>query len=94
VVGIAGIEGNGQSELALILAGILKPKKGSILYKNEENKIFDLVKLNPNKISKLGISHVPEDRHKYGCILGETVETNLVLNQIDNKKFSNGFFLK
>lgn len=94
IVGIAGIEGNGQSELALILTGILRPKNGSILYKNEENKIFDLTKLNPNKISKLGISHVPEDRHKYGCILDETVELNLILNQIDNKNFSNNFFLK
>ena len=94
IVGIAGIEGNGQSELALILTGILKPKKGSILYKNEENKVFDLVRLNPNKISKLGISHVPEDRHKYGCILDETVEINLILNQINDKKFSNNFFLK
>lgn len=94
IIGVAGIEGNGQSELALILTGILKPKNGSILYRNEENKIFNLNKLNPNKISKLGISHVPEDRHKYGCILDETVEINLILNQIDDKKFSNNFFLK
>lgn len=94
IIGVAGIEGNGQSELALILTGILKPKNGSILYRNEENKIFNLNKLNPNKISKLGISHVPEDRHKYGCILDETVEVNLILNQIDDKKFSNNFFLK
>ena len=92
IVGIAGIEGNGQSELALILTGILKATKGSILYKNEEKKIFDLTKLNPNKISRLGISHIPEDRHKYGCILDETVEINLILNQIDNKNFSNNFF--
>ena len=94
IVGVAGIEGNGQSELALILTGILKPKNGSILYKNDENKIFDLTKLNSNKISKLGIAHIPEDRHKYGCILDETVEINLILNQIDDKKFSNNFFLK
>ncbi len=94
IVGIAGVEGNGQSELALILTGILKASGGSILYHNENNEVFDLTILNPNKISKLGISHVPEDRHKYGCILDETVEINLILNQIDDKKFSNNFFLK
>lgn len=93
IVGIAGIEGNGQSELALAIAGIQHPNKGKIVYRMSGLDI-DITKQTPKTISKLGISHVPEDRHKYGCILDETVAFNLVSNQIDDNLFSKLGFLK
>lgn len=93
IVGIAGIEGNGQSELALALAGIQHPDKGTIEFR-VSNLDIDITHEVPKVISNLGISHVPEDRHKYGCILDETVAFNLVSNQIDNKLFKTMGFLR
>lgn len=93
IVGIAGIEGNGQSELALALTGIQHPDAGKIIF-NVSGTEVDITKQSPKTISKLGVSHVPEDRHKYGCILDETVAFNLISNQIDNKLYSSFGFLK
>lgn len=93
IVGIAGIEGNGQSELALAIAGIQHPEKGKITFRVSGLDI-DITKQTPKTISKLGISHVPEDRHKYGCILDETVAFNLVTNQIDDRLYSKFGLLK
>lgn len=93
IVGIAGIEGNGQSELALALAGIQHPDKGKIFF-TVSGLETDITKETPGIISNLGLSHVPEDRHKYGCILDETVAFNLISNQINNKLYNRFGFLK
>ncbi|MCQ3907516.1 MAG: ABC transporter ATP-binding protein [Mycoplasmoidaceae bacterium] len=93
IVGIAGIEGNGQSELALALAGIQHPDGGKITF-YVSGLDTDITKESPKIISRLGLSHVPEDRHKYGCILDETVAFNLVCNQVHREMFSRFGFLK
>ncbi|XQP55241.1 MAG: ABC transporter ATP-binding protein [Mycoplasmoidaceae bacterium] len=93
IVGIAGIEGNGQSELALALAGIQHPDKGKITF-YVSGLDTDITNETPKIISNLGLSHVPEDRHKYGCILDETVAYNLISNQINNKLYNRFGFLK
>lgn len=93
IVGIAGIEGNGQSELALALSGIQHPDKGKIFF-TVSGLDADITHETPKIISNLGLSHVPEDRHKYGCILDETVAFNLISNQIDNKLYNKFGFLK
>lgn len=93
ILGIAGIEGNGQTELALALAGLQKVKGGKITFKVSGVDI-DITHCSPKTISNLGLSHVPEDRHKYGCVLDESVAYNLVSNQIDNKLFSKFGFLR
>ncbi len=93
IVGIAGIEGNGQSELALALAGIQHPDEGKITFFVSGLDV-DITNETPGIISNLGLSHVPEDRHKYGCILDESVAFNLISNQIDNHMFSKFGFLR
>ncbi|MCQ3908169.1 MAG: ABC transporter ATP-binding protein [Mycoplasmoidaceae bacterium] len=93
IVGIAGIEGNGQSELALALAGLQHPDKGKITF-YVSGLDTDITHETPHIISNLGLSHVPEDRHKYGCILDETVAFNLISNQINNKLYNRFGFLK
>ncbi len=93
IVGIAGIEGNGQSELALAIAGIQHPESGKITFRVSGLDV-DITKETPKVISEIGISHVPEDRHKYGCILDETVAFNLVSNQIDSNLYSKFGILK
>ncbi|MCQ2748392.1 MAG: ABC transporter ATP-binding protein [Mycoplasmoidaceae bacterium] len=93
IVGIAGIEGNGQSELALALAGIQHPDAGKITF-CVSGLDTDITHETPKIISNLGLSHVPEDRHKYGCVLDETVAYNLVTNQIDSQLYNRFGFLK
>ncbi|MDR0675160.1 MAG: ABC transporter ATP-binding protein [Mycoplasmataceae bacterium] len=95
ILGIAGVEGNGQTELALAIGGLLKPISGDIKLVDaaQNNKTHYLNHLTVKEIYKLGISHIPEDRHKYGLLLDETVAFNCVTPQIDEKPFSRFGFL-
>ncbi|MGT2799242.1 ABC transporter ATP-binding protein [Streptococcus marmotae] len=74
VVGIAGIDGNGQSELIQAITGLRKVKSGKILIKGE-----DVVGKTPRKITEMNVSHVPEDRHRDGLVLQMTVAENIAL---------------
>ncbi len=74
IVGIAGIDGNGQSELVQALTGLRKAESGSV-----ELKDTDITNLRPRKITESGVGHVPEDRHRYGLILDMSIAENLVL---------------
>lgn len=74
VVGIAGIDGNGQSELIQAITGLRKIKSGSITIKGEE-----IAGKSPRKITEMQVSHVPEDRHRDGLVLPMTVAENISL---------------
>lgn len=89
IFAIAGVEGNGQSELALMLAGIIPNGKANIFLDN-----IDITKLSINKRIKSGISSIPEDRHKHGLVLDMPIDKNTVLDQIDDEKFSKFGLLK
>ncbi len=74
IVGIAGIDGNGQSELIQAITGLRKVKSGKISIKGE-----DVTHYSPRKITELSVGHVPEDRHRDGMILDMTVAENFAL---------------
>ena len=74
IVGIAGIDGNGQSELVQAITGLRKVKAGSITIKGQ-----DVTKLSSRKITELSVGHVPEDRHRDGLVLEMTMAENLAL---------------
>ncbi|MET3557302.1 simple sugar transport system ATP-binding protein [Streptococcus rupicaprae] len=74
IVGIAGIDGNGQSELIQAITGLRKVKSGQILIKGE-----DVVGKSPRKITEMQVSHVPEDRHRDGLVLDMTIAENISL---------------
>lgn len=74
IVGIAGIDGNGQSELIQAITGLRKVKSGKISIKGE-----DVTHYSPRKITELSVGHVPEDRHRDGMILEMTVAENFAL---------------
>lgn len=74
VMGIAGIDGNGQSELIQALTGLKKIESGTITLKGE-----DITNLKPRKITEMGVGHVPEDRHKYGLVLEMSLAENIAL---------------
>ncbi|AXI04484.1 ABC transporter ATP-binding protein [Aquirhabdus parva] len=78
IVAIAGVEGNGQSELAAILAGMLPTSSGRF-YVNGR----DMTTAQPKEITKAGIGIVPEDRHATGCITAMSVTENILLNHLD-----------
>ena len=74
IVGIAGIGGNGQSELIQAITGLRKVKSGTINIKGK-----DVVGLPPRKITEMKVSHVPEDRHRDGLVLDMTISENIAL---------------
>ena len=86
IVCIAGIDGNGQSELVFGISG-LEPVSGgkvSLLGK-------DITNLPIRKRSLMGMSHIPEDRHKHGLVLDYTLEDNIVLQRYFQPEFTNKF---
>jgi ABC-type uncharacterized transport system ATPase subunit len=85
ILGIAGVEGNGQTELVEALAGLRKPRSGSIQIGNSVT-----TRSSPREVRSTGVSHIPEDRQRRGLILGFTVEENLVLGRQYLKPFSTG----
>jgi len=83
IVGIAGVEGNGQGELVEALTGIRSVESGAIIFNGE-----DITKDSIRKRIDKGIAHIPEDRHKRGLILDYTMEDNMVLKEYKNEPFS------
>lgn len=88
IVGIAGIDGNGQTELVLALTGLMPIESGAVHFKGEEinNK-------STREITEMGMAHIPEDRHKYGLSLETKLEDNFVLQEYYKKPYSQGGFL-
>jgi general nucleoside transport system ATP-binding protein len=78
IVGVAGVEGNGQSELTAVLAGMMAPTDGHIYLGATE-----LTGRSPKDITAAGVGIVPEDRHAVGCVLGMSLAENIYLNRLD-----------
>ena len=89
IVCIAGIDGNGQSELVFGLSGLEKCTGGKI----EINGV-DITHAPIRKRSEAGISHIPEDRHKHGLVLDFTLEQNFVLQTFEQPRFHQMGFIK
>ena len=89
IVCIAGIDGNGQTELIQGITGLEPVKSGKITLCGENITHSSIKKRN-----KTGISHIPEDRHKHGLVLKNTLEENLVLQRFDEKRFQKMGFIK
>ena len=89
IVCIAGIDGNGQSELVYALTGLMKADSGKIFLNNQ-----DVTHMSVRKRNEAGLSHIPEDRHKHGLVLDYTLENNLVLKRYFHPEFSKRGFLQ
>ena len=89
IVCIAGIDGNGQSELVYGLTGIEPIVSGTITLKGQ-----DITNAPIRKRSTSGMSHIPEDRHKYGLVLDYTLEDNMVLQRYFEPEFVRAGFMK
>lgn len=83
ILGIAGIDGNGQMELAKGIYGLDKIKSGKIFLNNK-----DITNDSIRKRSIDGISLIPEDRHKHGLVLDYSLENNMILQRYWDNRFS------
>ena len=83
ILGIAGVEGNGQTEMVQMITGILSPDEGNVFL--EERLISGQF---PGQIRPLGMSHIPSDRMTRGCALDTTIEENLVSDRFTSPEFS------
>ena len=83
VLGVAGIEGNGQTQLAQAILGLLKTKSGSIYLEGKE-----ISRQSTKKIRKAGVGSIPDDRQGMGLILSMRIFENMVLNEYDEKPFA------
>jgi simple sugar transport system ATP-binding protein len=88
ILGIAGVEGNGQTELIEVLTGLREPTSGTISLLEK-----DLINASPEKRIRLGISHIPEDRYKRGMILEFNIQENLILGGQRDRFTRNGVTL-
>ena len=88
ILGIAGVDGNGQTELIEVLTGLRKISSGRILLNGKEisNQL-------PRAISESGVSHIPEDRHKRGLILDFSISENMALQTYFHPAFNRYGFL-
>ena len=89
IVCIAGIDGNGQTELIYGITGLEKTSGGSITLCGK-----NITKSSIHNKSAAGMSHIPEDRHKHGLILDFTLEQNMVLQRFKEKRFQNHGFIR
>lgn len=89
IVGIAGVQGNGQTELVNAVSGLQRATSGSIRLLGEE-----VSKASPRQITRLGSAHVPEDRQADGLVLSFPVAENLVLCSYEQAPFSKGVLLQ
>lgn len=83
ILGIAGIDGNGQSELIQAISGLTSVESGSIELLGKE-----IANESPRTITETGFGHIPEDRHRHGLILDMKLENNMVLQSYYKEPFS------
>ena len=83
VLGIAGIDGNGQTELIEAISGLKKPESGKVLLNGK-----DVTGHTPRKMTEAGIGHIPQDRHKHGLVLDYSIRDNMVLQTYYKEPFS------
>jgi simple sugar transport system ATP-binding protein len=88
IIGIAGVDGNGQSELIEALTGLKKVTTGTISLNGKQ-----IQNMKPRKITEAGVGHIPEDRHKHGLVLDFSIGENIVLQTYYQEPFSSGGIL-
>jgi len=85
VLGVAGVQGNGQTELVYALTGLRPPATGTVRILGA-----DISQANPRQVTEKGVAHVPEDRQKHGLVLSFPVSDNIALNTYYLPPFAKG----
>ena len=88
ILGIAGVQGNGQTELVEALTGLRTVQEGTVAIDGQ-----DVTNATPRKITESGVGHIPEDRQEDGLVLSFPVHDNFVLNTYYREPFSKGMVI-
>jgi simple sugar transport system ATP-binding protein len=88
IVGIAGVQGNGQTELVEAITGLSEPSSGQVIINGR-----NITGLGTNVAIDAGIGHIPEDRHHHGLVLSYSVAENMVLSTYDIAPFAKGIVI-
>nr|WP_285890716.1 ABC transporter ATP-binding protein [Mesobacillus maritimus] len=83
IVGIAGVDGNGQTELIEAITGLRKAESGRVKINGK-----NVLNFSPRKVTETGLGHIPQDRHKHGLVLNYSVGENMVLQTYYQKPYS------
>lgn len=83
ILGIAGVDGNGQTELIEAITGLRKAESGVVKINGK-----NVLNLPPRKVTESGLGHIPQDRHKHGLVLNYTIGENMVLQTYYQKPYS------
>jgi simple sugar transport system ATP-binding protein len=83
ILGVCGVEGNGQTELVQAITGLTRPERGTIRLRGR-----DVTALSVGERIALGLAHVPEDRQRLGLVLDMPLDQNLVLHGYDRRPYS------
>jgi len=86
ILGIAGVEGNGQRELVEAICSMRPRLSGEVVIKG-----ISIGNMNPRAAHLAGVSHIPEDREKHGLVTSYSIADNLVLNRFDQTPFAKGW---
>jgi ABC-type uncharacterized transport system ATPase subunit len=97
ILGIAGVEGNGQSELVEVITGMRKITAGKMTITQVKDgvsgKVQDITVMNANQERLAGVAHIPEDRRGSGLVLTDSIEDNMILGRQGWPQFSSGGFV-
>ncbi len=88
ILGIAGVEGNGQTELVEVITGLRAAVAGSV-----ELNSTDITAKTPRQVRQAGCAHIPEDRLTNGAALPSTIAENLIVDRYEREPFANGLFM-
>ncbi len=88
IVGIAGVQGNGQTELVEMLTGMRRPASGTVELRGE-----DVTAQGPRGIHSRGVAHIPEDRQRSGLVMNFTITENMVLDSYYDPPYSRGLVM-
>ncbi|TLP46249.1 ABC transporter ATP-binding protein [Cohaesibacter sp. CAU 1516] len=91
IVGIAGVSGNGQSELIKAIAGMIRARSGRVLLNDEPIGVAE--NADALELRHRGMAHVPEDRHRTGLVTKFPARENMILGYQDQEKYGKGLFL-
>lgn len=89
VVGIAGVEGNGQTELSDVIAGMLHYRDGSVTINDTEVKGKNI-----RQVRNLGLAYIHEDRMKFGCAAQMSIKDNIMADRFKTPEYSKGGFMR
>ncbi|MBK8904606.1 MAG: ABC transporter ATP-binding protein [Anaerolineaceae bacterium] len=85
IVGIAGVQGNGQRELVEALTGLRPINQGTVTIAGQDSTHYS-----PRQVTELGVAHIPEDREKHGLVMQYTIADNMVLNNYYRNPYASG----